>query len=96
LPEYAISMQQSTGERGDFLSDDCCKRAALITAPDGRLGCLEVELVRQIRAFGYRAGWVQGFRCGDRVAYLECKIWDALKSTESKWIEAALGWRGGG
>ena len=48
----------------DILGIDCRKKGSLLRSADGSMSCLEVEVVRVLRAAGLQAGWVQGFACG--------------------------------
>jgi hypothetical protein len=52
------------GASSGTLADDCRKGSSLLTADDGSMSCIEVALVRRLRASGLDAGWVQAFPCG--------------------------------
>lgn len=65
VPRRQLEVDRWRGERPDSLSDDCRKRGSLLIAPDGQMSCIEVEVVRLLRAH-WHAGWVQGFPCGRR------------------------------
>lgn len=65
VPRRRILVQRWNGARPHSLPDDCRKEGSLLVAPDGGMSCIEVEVVRLLRA-SWHAGWVQGFPCGSR------------------------------
>jgi hypothetical protein len=60
-----IRVERWAGPRPYSLAEDCRKERSLLVAPDGRMSCIEVEVVSLLRA-RWQAGWVQGFPCGSR------------------------------
>lgn len=84
-------MKRWIGPRPDSLSEDCRKRRSLLVAPDGQMSCIEVEVVRLLRA-RWQAGWVQGFPCGSR--RWADSIWKTLPTAAdelNKLVQAARG-----
>lgn len=75
---FTAEVEPWRGARFDTNGDDCNKRSSLLTGDDGRLSCLEVEVVRRLLAadVGLQAGWVQAWHCG-------ANLW-------SRWIWKAL------
>lgn len=65
VPRRGLVVERWAGERPDSIPDDCRKRRSLLVGPDGRMSCIEVEVVRLLRV-RWHAGWVQGFACGSR------------------------------
>jgi hypothetical protein len=91
VPRRVIVVERWAGPRPDSLSEDCRKRRSLLVAPDGRMSCIEVEVVRLLRA-RWQAGWVQGFPCGSR--RWEDSIWRTLPDPAhelNKRVQAARG-----
>lgn len=63
---FTLEVEPWRGVRFGTNGDDCNKRSSLLTGDDGRLSCLEVEVVRRLLAAnaGLQAGWVQAWTCG--------------------------------
>lgn len=63
---FTLEVEPWHGERFNTNGDDCNKRSSLLTGDDGRMSCLEVEVVRRLLAadVGLQAGWVQAWSCG--------------------------------
>jgi hypothetical protein len=65
VPRRLLVVRRWAGHRPFSLPDDCRKEGSLLVDPDGQMSCIEVEVVRLLRA-RWQAGWVQGFACGWR------------------------------
>lgn len=87
-----VAVQPWTGARFDSNRLDCNKKTALLADADGKMSCLEVEVVRTLRDMdGWAAGWVQAWRCGgDTWAQW---IWSSLPpplASRNQRVQAAL------